>query len=67
MNIHGHTGYLSDVGDVDDMAKHAIALLSDEDKLNAFKENANRQAQKFDINLILPLYEDYYREVMASM
>jgi len=67
LNIHDHTGFLSDVGDVDDMARHAIALLSDDEKLNAFKEQANKQAQKFDINLILPVYEDYYRQVMASM
>lgn len=66
LNIHGKTGYLSDVGDVDDMAQHAISLLSDPEKLNAFKEHANQQACQFDIHLILPVYEAYYSEVLAN-
>jgi glycosyltransferase involved in cell wall biosynthesis len=55
---------MSDVGDVDDMASHAIRLLSDPVMLNAFKQNAYEQARKFDIETILPQYVDYYKEVL---
>jgi glycosyltransferase involved in cell wall biosynthesis len=54
INIHGVTGYLTDVGDVESMAKYSIELLSDETKLNTFKENALAQAQRFNINNIVP-------------
>lgn len=60
VNIHGVTGYLSNVGDVDDMAANALKILKDEDTLNQFKKNALAQAQKFDLNIILQKYEDVY-------
>jgi N-acetyl-alpha-D-glucosaminyl L-malate synthase BshA len=63
VNIHGITGFLSDVGDVEDMAKNAIKLLSDPKLLEQFKNNAFEQAKKFDINIILPLYEKLYNKV----
>lgn len=63
VNIHGVSGYLSDVGDVDDMAKNAIAILKDENTLNKFKAQAYQQALKFDIHNILPMYELLYDAV----
>ncbi len=63
VNIHEVTGYLSNVGDVDDMAANAVKLLSDEKLLEKFKANAFEQAKKFDINTILPMYEKLYQEV----
>ncbi|WP_423148603.1 N-acetyl-alpha-D-glucosaminyl L-malate synthase BshA [Rubrolithibacter danxiaensis] len=64
LNINGVTGFLSPVGDVDDMAKNAIYILADKERLLQFKENALNRAREFDLSLILPIYEDYYREVM---
>ena len=64
VNLHGITGFVSEVGDVDDMAKNAILLLQDEDMLHQFRVNALAQARKFDINNILPQYEAYYRAVL---
>lgn len=64
VNLHGVTGFVSEVGDVDDMAKNAIMLLQDEDMLHQFRVNALAQARKFDINNILPQYEAYYRAVL---
>ncbi len=64
VNIHGETGFLCDVGDVDSMAKYAIMLLSDEELLEKFRKNALAQAQRFDIDNILPHYEAYYQEVL---
>jgi N-acetyl-alpha-D-glucosaminyl L-malate synthase BshA len=63
VNTHGVSGYLSDVGDVDDMAKNALRILKDELTLNKFKEQAYQQALKFDIHNILPMYEQLYDAV----
>jgi L-malate glycosyltransferase len=64
LNLDGVTGFLDDVGDIDAMAAHAIEILEDDDKLNSFKENALSRAKEFDLSLILPLYEDFYKEVL---
>ena len=66
ININGETGYLSAVGDIEDMAKNAIYILEDEKRLKQFKKNAFAQAKKFDIQNILPLYEHYYMQVIAT-
>jgi N-acetyl-alpha-D-glucosaminyl L-malate synthase BshA len=66
LNIHGKTGYMSNVGDYEDMAKNTIALLSDDKKFQKFRENAFEQAKKFDIEVILPMYEKLYKEVIAA-
>lgn len=63
VNINGVTGYLSNVGDIDNMAANTIKLLSDENLLSKFKTNAFNQAKKFDINSILPMYEKLYQEL----
>ena len=66
VNIHGVTGFLSDVGDVNSMANHAIELLNDEEMLQQFRKNALAQAKCFDIHTILPQYEAYYEEILAQ-
>lgn len=60
VNIHGVTGFLSNVGDIEDMANNALHILGDDDTLVKFKENAWEVAQKFDILNVLPLYETIY-------
>ena len=66
LNIHGKTGYMSEVGDYEDMAKNTITLLSDDKKFQQFRINAFEQAKKFDIESILPMYEKLYKEVIAA-
>jgi N-acetyl-alpha-D-glucosaminyl L-malate synthase BshA len=66
VNIHGETGFLSDIGNVEEMARHAIDLLSNDDLLQRFRENALRQAKRFDIEHILPEYEAYYEEILQK-
>ena len=66
VNIHGVTGYLSDVGDTDDMAKNGIKILKDVQKLQEFKLRAFEQAQKFSLDKILPYYKEVYRDVKAN-
>lgn len=65
VNIHGKTGFLSKVGDIEGMAQNAIRILQDPELLQQFRKNALAQAQRFDINNILPQYEEYYEEVIA--
>jgi N-acetyl-alpha-D-glucosaminyl L-malate synthase BshA len=64
INVHGETGYLCEVGDVEGMAAYAISLLKDEEKLRLFRRNALKQAERFDIGHVLPQYEAYYEKVL---
>ena len=66
VNIHGETGFCSDVGDVDAMAKYGIELLSDEEKLDQFRANALKKAKEFSLDNILPQYENYYKEILKT-
>lgn len=66
INIQGKTGYLSEVGDIEAMGNHALDILSDDDRLQTFKQNAFEQAKSFDINLIMPKYEAYYEKVLKA-
>ena len=66
VNLHGQTGFLSEVGDVEDMGMNAIKILKDEQTLAAFRKNAIAQAKKFDLENILPQYEAYYEEILRT-
>ena len=66
VNIHGVTGFLSDLGNIEEMAANAIGLLKNEELLKEFKENALIQAKEFSIDKILPLYEEVYRSVKVG-
>lgn len=66
VNFNGVSGYLSDVGDVDDMAKNAIKIIGDDETLAQFRTNALEVAKQFDIKNILPLYEDLYRKAIEQ-
>ncbi|HUH34268.1 MAG TPA: N-acetyl-alpha-D-glucosaminyl L-malate synthase BshA [Moheibacter sp.] len=66
VNIDGETGYVLPIGDVEGMAAKGIALLKDEVLLNQFKENAKKQALKFDKKAILPQYEALYHLVLEQ-
>lgn len=66
VNEQGVTGFLSDVGNVEEMAKNAIYILEDDARLEEFKENAFRVSKKFQIQNILPLYEEVYEKAYKS-
>jgi N-acetyl-alpha-D-glucosaminyl L-malate synthase BshA len=63
INIQGKTGFLSPVGDYEDMAKNAIYILENEERMLQFKKNAFEKAQEFHIDKILPMYENFYYEM----
>ncbi len=66
VNIQGVTGFLSSIGDVNDMAKNALFLLSDEEILKTFKANALKKAKEFQLDLILPMYEKVYEGLLMN-
>ena len=51
---------MSNVGDIDDMVKNSLEILSDDKTNNKFKENARKQAENYDIHKIVPFYESIY-------
>ena len=66
VNIHGVTGFLSDPGNIEEMARYAIQLLENEPMLQQFRQNALAQAKRFDLDNVLPDYEAFYAEVLAN-
>jgi N-acetyl-alpha-D-glucosaminyl L-malate synthase BshA len=65
LNIQGKTGFMSNLGDVEDMTKKSLLIL-DKDNLPSFKANALKRAQEFDIEKILPMYENHYVNVIQK-
>jgi L-malate glycosyltransferase len=60
INVNGVTGYLSNVGDIDEMAKNSLHILQDDTTLKQFKQQAHKHATLFDIHNIIPKYELLY-------
>ncbi len=60
INVDGVTGFLSSIGNVDEMATHALEILKDDAVLMQFKEQAISHAALFDIHNIIPQYEKLY-------
>ena len=65
LNIHGYSGYMSDVGNVEEMTKYALEILDDKN-LPRFKKNALERAKVFDIENIMPKYELFYEEILGQ-
>ena len=64
VNIHGVTGFLSEIGDVGSLAANSLLLLQNPTLLATFRKNALEQAKRFDISFILPKYEMYYEKIL---
>ncbi len=65
VNKQGVTGFLSNVGNVQEMARNAIHILKDDATLARFKMHAEHEARKFDIRHILPMYEEIYNKAFT--
>jgi len=64
---HNETGFIAEIGDVDRMAKYALELLTNEKKYKLFAENSRQRAvNKFDKSKVVPLYEEYYEQILKS-
>jgi N-acetyl-alpha-D-glucosaminyl L-malate synthase BshA len=66
INVQGKTGFLSEVGDVHDMAEKAFYILEDDARLEQFKEAAIQHAQTFEKQRIIPMYEELYEQVVRD-
>jgi len=66
VNVQGETGFLSDVGDITNMAKNSLYILENEERLQEFKKNAFNRAKIFNIEAILPMYLDIYEKALAN-
>lgn len=65
LQLQGVTGFMCDVGDIEDMTRKSLFIL-DKNNLPQFKANALKRAQEFDITNILPIYENYYRQILEK-
>lgn len=66
VNVHGFSGYLSKVGDIEDMSSNAIKILKDNAALRTFKAQARENAARFDIDIVVPVYEKLYFQALNS-
>ena len=66
LNRHGVSGLMSNVGDVDEMAKQVFYLIEKEERLLKFKDQARERAGAFSLEAVLPLYEKLYDKVLKS-
>lgn len=66
INVPGKTGYLANVGDTNQMAEDAIAILKDDATLQEFKHNALAHTQQFERDRIVPLYETLYKDTIDN-
>ncbi len=66
LNLHGETGYIAEIGDVERMAKYTIDLLSDKKRYDHLSNNARKRAEEFSEDKIVPMYEKFYEKVIGS-
>ncbi len=64
--LNGQCGYMSDIGDVEDMSRNALLILTDPAIHQKFRANALAQAKRFDIENIVPQYEKLYQRLIKS-
>ena len=60
VNKDGVTGFLNEVGDIEGMIASVLTILKDKDTLARFKTNAIEHSQNFELNKIVPIYENLY-------
>ena len=66
VNVHGVSGFLSPINDVEDMSKNALYILKDDNRLAEFKTNAKVTSKKFGIHEIVPQYEAIYEDTLKK-
>ena len=66
LNLNGQSGFVSNVGDIEDMVKNSLYILNDE-HLDKFREQALSRAKEFDIKRILPQYEAVYEQTIEKV
>ncbi len=67
VNIEGETGYLCDLDDTQCMADHAVNILTNPDLHHTLSTNARKRAEQFNQDLVVGMYENFYKEVMDGV
>lgn len=67
VNIDGETGFLCEVGAVEDMASKALLILEDDGLLEQFRKNARTKANQFGKSVIVPQYEQLYEKCIEKV
>lgn len=67
INIHGETGYLEKLGDVDAMAGDIVKILSDDGLRRTLGDQARQRViENFGTDKIVKQYQDYYESVLQG-
>lgn len=67
VNIHGETGYLCELADIECLGRCATKILSDENLHKKMAAAARKRAEFFEMDKIVTQYEDYYKEVKNGL
>ncbi len=66
VNVHGESGFLSNVGDVEDMAQNTLKILRKEEDMHQFRQKALNRSKVFSLENMLPKYESIYFELLEK-
>ncbi|MEK7669821.1 MAG: glycosyltransferase, partial [Bacteroidota bacterium] len=64
--VHGQTGFIAEMGDIDRMSRYAIDLLTNPSKHQLFAKASRQKAMEFNSNKIIAQYEQYYEKILYS-
>jgi N-acetyl-alpha-D-glucosaminyl L-malate synthase BshA len=64
--VHGETGYIAEIGDIQRMARYAIELLSNKAKHVLFSKASRERAKQFELSKIVNIYEQHYERVLYA-
>ena len=67
VNLHGETGYLCGLDDIDCMGSYAVRILGNDSLHKEMSVNARKQAERFELNHLVGVYESYYEEVAEGL
>ena len=64
VNKNKYSGFLFDIGEINKMAKKSIEILSNNQLLKKYKNQAFENAKRFDIKKIIKEYESVYKKAI---
>lgn len=67
VNIHGETGFLCELGDIECLGSCATKILSNEDLHSKMAAAARKRAEFFEMDKVVTVYETYYGEIQSAM
>lgn len=62
--VHGQTGFIAEIGDIDRMSRYAIDLLTNPSKHQLFAKASRQRAVEFNSDKIIAQYEQYYEKIL---